>query len=123
MFLCPNKRGKNELSIEEFSYLWASPLDRRHLGKTQINLVFRSVCTIFAKENVEIMCTVSINIDETMLQELKPELDGNAAIRLWAQRMIDLCIQQLEYEDNETISVEEARAMTLAAVREEYARP
>ena len=31
-----------------FSACFASPEDRRHLGKSQINLHFRSVCTIFA---------------------------------------------------------------------------
>lgn len=37
-----------------------------------------------------------------------------------AQELIDLRIQQMEFEDTETMSIEDARAMTLAAVREEY---
>jgi len=52
-----------------------------------------------------------------------PELDNTSAIRLWAQHLIDLRIQQMEIEDTETMSIEEACEMTLAAVREEYARP
>lgn len=53
---------------------------------------------------------------------MNPALDSTAAIRRWAQQLIDLHIQQMVIEDNETMSIEEARAMTLAAVREEYAK-
>lgn len=37
-----------------------------------------------------------------------------------AQELIDRRIQQMEFEDTETMSIEDARAMTLAAVGEEY---
>ena len=53
---------------------------------------------------------------------MRPDLDNMTAIRLWAQKLIDLHIQQMELEDDETMSIEEAREMTLAAVREEYAK-
>jgi hypothetical protein len=53
---------------------------------------------------------------------MRPDLDSMTAIRLWAQKIIDLHIQQMEIEDDETMSIEEAREMTLAAVREEYAK-
>jgi hypothetical protein len=69
------------------------------------------------------MCIVSINIDEAALRDMRPELNSTAAIRLWAQEMINHCIQNLEYEDTETISIEEARALTHAAIREVYAEP
>ena len=69
------------------------------------------------------MCTVSVKIDEAALRDMRPDLDSTAAIRLWAQQMIDICIQQMEYENTETMSIEEACEMTLAAVREEYAKP
>ena len=69
------------------------------------------------------MCTVTINVDEAMLKEMNPNLSDKAAIRRWVQELIDLRIQQMEFEDTETMSVEEARAMTIAAVRKEYARP
>lgn len=36
------------------------------------------------------------------------------------QELIDRRIQQMEFEDTETMSIEDARAMTLAAVGEEY---
>lgn len=68
------------------------------------------------------MCTVSVKVDENVLRELLPELEDTAAIRSWVQRLIDLHIQQMELEDTATISIEEAREMTLAAVREEYAK-
>lgn len=69
------------------------------------------------------MCTVTVNVDEVMLREMNPNLSDRTAIRKWVQELIDLRIQQLEFEDTETMSIEEAREMTLAAVREEYTRP
>lgn len=69
------------------------------------------------------MCTVTISIDEEVLRGVNPNLSDMAAIRKWAQELIDLRIQQMEFGDTETMSIEEAREMTLAAVREEYARP
>ena len=69
------------------------------------------------------MCTVTVIVDEVMLREMNPNLSDRTAIRKWVQELIDLRIQQLEFEDTETMSIEEAREMTLAAVREEYSRP
>ena len=69
------------------------------------------------------MCTVTVNVDEAMLKEMNPNLSDKAAIRRWVQELSHLRIQQMEVEDTETMSVEEARAMTIAAVRKEYARP
>ena len=67
------------------------------------------------------MCTVSINIDETVIRDLRPELNTTAAIRSWVQELIDARLQQIRLEDEETISVEEARAMVHETVRKEYA--
>ena len=47
---------------------------------------------------------------------------GTKAIRLWVQNLVDSHLQQMEFEDTETMSIEEACEMTLVAVREEYAR-
>ena len=69
------------------------------------------------------MCTVTVRIDEEVLRGVNPSLSDMAAIRRWTQELIDLRIQQMEFGDTETMSIEEAREMTLAAVREEYARP
>jgi hypothetical protein len=68
------------------------------------------------------MCRVTVEVDQEMLRGMNPALDSTAAIRKWAQQLIDLRIQQMEFEDAETMSIEEAREMTLAAVREEYAK-
>lgn len=68
------------------------------------------------------MCRVTVEVDQEVLRGMNPALDSTAAIRRWAQQLIDLHIQQMVLEDNETMSIEEARAMTLAAVREEYAK-
>lgn len=68
------------------------------------------------------MCIVSINVDEATLRDMRPDLDSTAAIRLWVQQQIDLRIQQMEFEDTETMSIEEARAMVHAAIHEEYAK-
>ena len=69
------------------------------------------------------MCMVSINIDESALREMRPELDTTAAIRLWVQDLVDFRMQQMRTEDEGTMSIDEALEMTLEAVREEYARP
>lgn len=67
------------------------------------------------------MCIVNIQVDEAVLRDKMPELDSTAAIRLWVQQLVDIRIHQMELEDEETMSVEKAREMTLKAVREEYA--
>ena len=69
------------------------------------------------------MCMVSINVDEAALRDMRPELDTTAAIRLWAQELINSRLQQLRMEDEETMTVEEARDMWHETVRKEYARP
>ena len=69
------------------------------------------------------MCMVSINIDEAALRDMRPDLDTTAAIRLWAQELVDHRMQEMRIEDEETMSIDDALEMTLAAVREEYTRP
>ena len=68
------------------------------------------------------MCTVTVKVDKAVLSGIRPELNTTAAIRQWAQQQIDMCIQQMVLDDEETMTIEEAREMTLAAVREEYAK-
>ena len=67
------------------------------------------------------MCMVSINVDEAALRDMRPELDSTAAIRNWAQELINLRIQQMKLENTETMSIEDARAATRQAVSREYA--
>ena len=67
------------------------------------------------------MCTVTVNVDEAMLKEMDPSLSDKTAIRKWVQQLIDLRIQQMELEDNETMDLEEARAMLHETIRKVYA--
>ena len=69
------------------------------------------------------MCTISIDIDETAIRDLLPELDTTAAIRLWVQELIDSRMHQMRLEDEETMDVEELRVMLHETVRKEYDRP
>jgi hypothetical protein len=68
------------------------------------------------------MCTVTVDIDEKTLRGVNPNLSDMAAIRKWAQTLINARIQEMVRDDSETMSIEEARAMTHAAIREEYAK-
>ena len=68
------------------------------------------------------MCRVTVEVDQEVLREMNPALDSTAAIRRWAQQLIDLHIQQMEFEDTETMSIEEARAMVHETIRKEYAK-
>ena len=67
------------------------------------------------------MCTITVDVDEKTLRDVNPNLSDIAAIREWVQQLIDCRIQEMLEEDTETMSIEEAREMTLKAVREEYA--
>lgn len=69
------------------------------------------------------MCVISINVDEVALRDMRPELNSTAAIRNWAQELVNLRILQMEQEDTETMSIEKARTMVHAAIHEEYAKP
>ena len=67
------------------------------------------------------MCTVTVNVDEAMLKEMDPNLSDKSAIRRWVQELIDLRIQQMELEDDETMDLEDARAMLHETIRKVYA--
>ena len=69
------------------------------------------------------MCRVTVEVDQDLLRDMRPDLDSMTAVRLWAQQLIDMHIQQMELENDETMSIEEARDMSLAAVKEEYLLP
>jgi len=67
------------------------------------------------------MCRVTVEVDQEVLRSMNPALDSTAAIRHWAQQLIDMRIQQMEFEDTETMSIEEARAIIHETIRKEYA--
>ncbi len=54
------------------------------------------------------MCKVSINVDESALREMRPELDTTAAIRLWVQDLVDFRMQQMRTERGGSVSQREA---------------
>ena len=41
------------------------------------------------------MCVVNVKVDEAILREVLPELDTNAAIRVWVQKLVDMRVQGL----------------------------
>ena len=67
------------------------------------------------------MCTVSVKVYEAVLRGIRPELNTTAAIRQWVQQQIDLRIQQMELDKEETMTIEETREVTHRAVNREYA--
>jgi hypothetical protein len=71
----------------------------------------------------KVMCTVTVDIDERTLRGVNPNLSDMAAIRNWAQKLIDCRIQEMLEEDNETMDIEEARAIVIDTIRREYAKP
>ena len=51
------------------------------------------------------MCTVSVKVNEAVLRGVLPELGTTAAIRRWAQMLIDARIREL-VEDSKAIALE-----------------
>ena len=72
------------------------------------------------KEIDNAMCTVTVNIDENLLRSVNPELTSTAAIREWAQQLIDYRIQEMQEE--EVVDLETAREILHDTIRREYAR-
>jgi hypothetical protein len=48
------------------------------------------------------MCVVDVKVDEAVLREVLPELDSTMAIRLWAQKLIDMHVKSLLEEAKAT---------------------
>ena len=66
------------------------------------------------------MCKVTVNIDEDLIRSVNPDLTSTAAIRKWAQQLIDSRIQEMQEE--EVVDLETAREMLHETIRREYAR-
>ena len=111
------------MPIFDFSRLMIDILSYS-IKKANTFAFFKNISYLCPQIKIElIMCTVNIQIDEALLRDVKPELDSTAAIRLWAQELINLRIQELINEDEETMAIEEARAMVHETIRKEYALP
>lgn len=67
------------------------------------------------------MCKVTINVDEDVLRVVDPELTTMAAIRKWMQQLVDLRIQELLNQNEETMDLETARELLHDMVKKEYA--
>lgn len=52
------------------------------------------------KNNIKIMCTVTLNINEAQVRKLNPELTDMMSINRWAQQQMDNLIEDLIEEDN-----------------------
>ena len=65
---------------------------------------------------------MTIKIDEAVLRSQNPELNSTAAIRKWAQELVDFHIHELAASDMDTFDIEAARNMVLETVRKEYAK-
>ena len=60
-------------------------------------------------------------MDEKRLRNVMPELNTTTAIQAWIQQMIDFHIKEMDDENEETMDIEEARAMIHETIRKEYA--
>lgn len=86
------------------------------------------------------MCTVSIKVDEATMQRINPGLTSRESIGDWLQHQVDLMLEEMALNktlegmyspteqdvmegDEETMSVEELRALLHETVRKEYALP
>ena len=51
---------------------------------------------------------VSVNVDEAVLRDMRPDLNSATAIRLWAQELVDARMQQMRAERGGSVSQREA---------------
>ena len=72
------------------------------------------------------MCRVNVNIDEATVRGINPHLDSPAAIRQWAQEVLDRHVAALVVKhrmdglDVEADAIDEARAMAPAAAAQKH---
>ena len=69
------------------------------------------------------MCMVSVNVDEAVLRDMRPDLDNAAAIRLWAQEQIDLRMKEMFAEYKGAMSDDVVRTTSHQAAHGIYALP
>jgi hypothetical protein len=62
------------------------------------------------QNNIKIMCTVTLNINEAEVRELNPSLTDMASINRWAQRVID------DFIASRRRSKEELKPYTMAEI-------
>lgn len=67
------------------------------------------------------MCRVNVEVNESVLRKVNPNLNSVDALSKWVQQLVDFTTRELAGGDTETMSVEELNSKALAAVRREYA--
>lgn len=69
------------------------------------------------------MCTVSIDVNEKLLQDVLSELDNMGAIKQWVQQLVNHRVQELADSQDEVMDVETARRKLHQMIKEVYAQP
>ena len=59
------------------------------------------------------MCSVTVNIDEKIICGVNPNLSTTAAIRKWAQQLLDSHIQEMVNKENKALVFESTRDMSV----------
>ena len=66
------------------------------------------------------MCTVSINVNDAVMRRINPSLTNRERIKQWLQHQVDMMIEGMVEEDDETMDLETARDLLHQTVRKEY---
>ena len=72
------------------------------------------------QNNIKIMCTVTLNINEAEVRELNPELTDMASINRWAQRVMDdfIASRRRSKEQLKPYTIEELHARIAQSERD-----
>ena len=72
------------------------------------------------QNNIKIMCTVTLNIDEAEVRELNPSLTDMASINRWAQRVMDdfIASRRRSKEQLKPYTIEELHARIAQSERD-----
>ena len=55
---------------------------------------------------------MTVDINEKVLQDLMPELDNTAAIRLWVQQLVNYHTKMMVEDNNDAVDMKFSRDMT-----------
>ncbi len=51
--------------------------------------------------NIRDMCSINVNVDESLLREYNPALSSSAAIRDWVQELVDSRLEEMKTVRNQ----------------------
>ena len=66
------------------------------------------------------MCTVNIKVDGTRIRQINPALDSREIIEQWLQHYVNMFIESLLSQDDETMDLESARKKLHETISKEY---